>query len=185
MFSNAAGTNHLPELAETCLTKVLPAVLTNFLKKYILERFEAIAKLETLEPVRDFNLMKYSEGVRVNHSAMENWPDVDVPKDFSSYANVMQLVNDQHYTMQFHQPQRFCDDFWRVMAALEEAFGALVGANIYWTPKSTQGLAPHWDSIDAFVLQVGCETKIVKKLKEFFYKKEISKISKISYLFSL
>jgi len=118
------------------------------------ERFEAIAKLESLEPVRDFNLMKYSEGVRVNHSAMEHWPDVDVPKDFSSYANVMQLVNDQHYTMQFHQPQRFCDDFWRVMAALEEAFGALVGANIYWTPKSTQGLAPHWDSIDAFVLQL-------------------------------
>jgi len=118
------------------------------------ERFEAIAKLEKLEPVRDFNLMKYAEGVRVNHDVMENWPDVDIPATFSDYANIMQLVNDQRYTMQFHQPQRFCDDFWRVIAALEEAFGALVGANIYWTPKDTQGLAPHWDSIDAFVLQL-------------------------------
>ena len=66
----------------------------------------------------------------------------------------MQLVNDQKFTLQFHQPQRYCDDFWRIISALEETFQALVGANIYWTPKNTQGLAPHWDAIDAFVLQV-------------------------------
>ena len=80
--------------------------------------------------------------------------DVDIPANFTSFANIMQLVNDQKFTLQFHQPQRYCDDFWRIISALEETFQALVGANIYWTPKNTQGLAPHWDAIDAFVIQV-------------------------------
>lgn len=106
--------------------------------------------------------MKYANGLRENHHVMDEYPDGDVPTTFSSYANIMQLVNDQRYTLQFHQPQRFCDDFWRVISALEEAFGALVGANIYWTPKDTQGLAPHWDSIDAFVLQVYTYLYLIK-----------------------
>ena len=40
---------------------------------------------------------------------------------------------------QFHQPQRFSDDFWRLLAALERQLGCLVGANTYLTPPGTQG----------------------------------------------
>jgi hypothetical protein len=36
---------------------------------------------------------------------------------------------------------------WRVNAALEEKFGALVGANVYITPSNSQGLAPHHDDV--------------------------------------
>ncbi len=31
----------------------------------------------------------------------------------------------------------------------------MAGANAYLTPPGSQGFAPHWDDIDALVLQVG------------------------------
>lgn len=40
------------------------------------------------------------------------------------------------------------------MSALQEYFGTSVGANIYLTPSGTQGFAPHYDDIEAFVLQL-------------------------------
>ncbi len=31
----------------------------------------------------------------------------------------------------------------------------MVGSNVYFTPSGHQGFAPHWDDIEAFLLQVG------------------------------
>lgn len=41
--------------------------------------------------------------------------------------------------MQVHQPQRFNDELWRLLAALEGQLGCLVGINAYLTPAGTQG----------------------------------------------
>ena len=57
-------------------------------------------------------------------------------------------------TLQVHQPQRWCDASWRLVAALEARLGCLVGANAYLTPAASRGLAPHWDDVEVFVLQV-------------------------------
>jgi ribosomal protein L16 Arg81 hydroxylase len=40
------------------------------------------------------------------------------------------------------------------MERLECYFGSLVGANIYITPHDSQGLPPHHDDIEAFVVQL-------------------------------
>ena len=37
---------------------------------------------------------------------------------------------------------------------LQELFGTCVGSNTYLTPAGTQGFAPHYDDIEAFVLQL-------------------------------
>lgn len=37
---------------------------------------------------------------------------------------------------------------------LQEHFHCLVGANVYLTPPKSQGFAPHYDDIEAFVLQI-------------------------------
>lgn len=37
---------------------------------------------------------------------------------------------------------------------LQEYFGCFVGCNLYLTPPGSQGFAPHFDDIEAFVLQV-------------------------------
>jgi hypothetical protein len=56
------------------------------------------------------------------------------------------------FTLQCHQPQRFNDPLWQLCASLEAAFGSLVGANVYLTPPGCQGLAPHYDDVDIWVL---------------------------------
>jgi lysine-specific demethylase/histidyl-hydroxylase NO66 len=52
-------------------------------------------------------------------------------------------------------PQRFSDTLWPLMSQLETFWTSAVGCNTYLTPPSSQGFAPHWDDIDAFILQVG------------------------------
>lgn len=51
-------------------------------------------------------------------------------------------------------PQRHHDGVWYLLSALEEAFGCMVGANAYLTPAASQGFAPHYDDIDAFICQL-------------------------------
>lgn len=58
------------------------------------------------------------------------------------------------YTIQFFQPQRFSDELHCINAGFEHIFGSLAGASAYLTPANTQGLAPHFDDVDVFVLQV-------------------------------
>ncbi|KAM9355485.1 ribosomal oxygenase 1 isoform 2-T2 [Pholidichthys leucotaenia] len=51
-------------------------------------------------------------------------------------------------------PQAFSSTVWNVLSILQEQFGSMVGANIYLTPPDTQGFAPHYDDIEAFVVQL-------------------------------
>eukprot|EP00903_Cladosiphon_okamuranus_P011309 g10664.t1 len=51
-------------------------------------------------------------------------------------------------------PQKYSDPLHRLLSALEEEFGCMVGSNVYLTPPRSQGFAPHWDDIEAFLLQV-------------------------------
>ncbi|XP_068187142.1 ribosomal oxygenase 2 [Antennarius striatus] len=63
------------------------------------------------------------------------------------------LVQDKA-TIQFHQPQRFKDELWRIQEKLECFFGALVGSNVYITPQGSQGLPVHYDDVEVFILQL-------------------------------
>ena len=48
---------------------------------------------------------------------------------------------------------RYSDLLWDVQSHLETLFGCLVGSSAYLTPPNTQGLAPHHDDVDVFILQ--------------------------------
>lgn len=46
-------------------------------------------------------------------------------------------------------------DYTYILSAnLQEHFGCFVGANSYLTPPGSQGFAPHYDDIEAFILQI-------------------------------
>jgi len=60
----------------------------------------------------------------------------------------------QGNTIQFHQPQRFSKSIHQLIELFESQFKSLAGCNVYLTPEKTQGLAPHYDNIDAFVIQL-------------------------------
>uniref|UniRef100_A0A914HIU9 Bifunctional lysine-specific demethylase and histidyl-hydroxylase n=1 Tax=Globodera rostochiensis TaxID=31243 RepID=A0A914HIU9_GLORO len=57
-------------------------------------------------------------------------------------------------SVQFVRPQRHNDNIWYLCDVLQELFCSFVGANCYLTPPKSSGFAPHWDDIDAFMLQV-------------------------------
>ncbi|XP_069495358.1 gamma-aminobutyric acid receptor subunit rho-3 isoform X2 [Ambystoma mexicanum] len=72
-------------------------------------------------------------------------------------VNHMQLMKDferNKATIQFHQPQRFKDELWKIQEKLECFFGSLVGSNVYITPSESQGLPPHYDDVEVFILQL-------------------------------
>ena len=66
---------------------------------------------------------QYSEGATWRRSTMQ----------VGDLETVMKLYNES-CTIQLHQPQRWNDSLWRVIAALEKQLGCLVGANAYITP---------------------------------------------------
>lgn len=51
-------------------------------------------------------------------------------------------------------PQTYSRGLWQVNSVLQEYFHSCVGSNVYLTPPGTQGFAPHYDDIEAFVLQL-------------------------------
>jgi bifunctional lysine-specific demethylase and histidyl-hydroxylase NO66 len=46
------------------------------------------------------------------------------------------------------------DTVHALLATLEEEWGCMCGANVYLTPPGQQGFAPHYDDIEAFLLQI-------------------------------
>lgn len=68
-------------------------------------------------------------------------------------ADAVQHSFEEGGTVQFFQPQRFVDALWRINGGLEAFFSNLVGASAYLTPPGSQGLAPHHDDVEVFILQ--------------------------------
>ncbi len=56
--------------------------------------------------------------------------------------------------MQALQSQQYTSAMWLLLSQLKQYFGGLVGANCYITPVNSQGLAPHYDDVEVFVLQL-------------------------------
>ena len=52
------------------------------------------------------------------------------------------------------RPQAHIDAIHQLCFYLESFLECIVGANVYLTPPSSQGFAPHFDDIDAFICQV-------------------------------
>lgn len=103
---------------------------------------------------------KYVGGVRQTYTPDESGNESD------ESVNPEKMLQ-KGWTLQIHQPQRFNDNLWRLCASLEGSLGCLVGCNQYVTPPGKQGLAPHYDDVEIFVLQVQGE-----KIWKLYEKKE-------------
>lgn len=115
------------------------------------------APLEDLSsPQRLFKLME--DGIvplyRINMFRCIDGRTKETPPPFSSIEEVKRLFN-EGWSIQWLQPQHEHDALSTLVATLESQFGCLVGVNAYLTPGGAQGLAPHWDDVDVFVLQLG------------------------------
>ncbi|XP_068593768.1 ribosomal oxygenase 2 [Cebidichthys violaceus] len=99
---------------------------------------------EDLEYYRDVNVVRCVNGKKKS---------LNKPGRVKSGVLLKSFVQNKA-TIQFHQPQRFKDELWRIQEKLECFFGGLVGSNVYVTPQESQGLPPHYDDVEVFVLQL-------------------------------
>ncbi|EFO28064.1 hypothetical protein LOAG_00418 [Loa loa] len=93
-------------------------------------------------------------GTNVNIAVYKNQERSTLNGSGKVYPQEIQKNIKAGCSIQFTNPQSFCDNVWYYCDLLQEVFGCFVGANTYITPANTAGFAPHWDDIDAFLLQL-------------------------------
>ncbi|XP_071794845.1 ribosomal oxygenase 1-like isoform X2 [Asterias amurensis] len=102
-----------------------------------------ILKENDIQFTTHLDVTSYTDGVRETHNPVGR-AHAPVVWDFYKNGCSVRLLN----------PQSYSDAVWKFNSMLQEYFGSFVGANIYLTPAGSQGFAPHYDDIEAFVIQL-------------------------------
>lgn len=92
---------------------------------------------------KNIDITSFTNDVRETH----NPPGRALPSvvwDYYGNGCSVRMLNPQTYIPKLHT----------LNATLQEFFGCFVGSNSYLTPPNSQGFAPHYDDIEAFILQV-------------------------------
>ncbi|XP_038076046.1 ribosomal oxygenase 1-like [Patiria miniata] len=102
-----------------------------------------ILRENDLQFTTNIDVTTYTDGKRETHNPVGR-----------AHAPVVWDFYKTGCSVRFLNPQSYSDAVWKFNSMLQEYFGSFVGANIYLTPAGSQGFAPHYDDIEAFVLQL-------------------------------
>ncbi|KAI5609405.1 ribosomal oxygenase 1 [Silurus asotus] len=105
--------------------------------------FDRILRNDDVQYGVNLDVTSFTNGKRETH----NPPGRALPYsvwDFYENGCSLRMLN----------PQAFSSTVWNVLSILQEKFGSMAGANMYLTPAGTQGFAPHYDDIEAFIVQL-------------------------------
>ncbi|TRZ03892.1 hypothetical protein DNTS_030903 [Danionella cerebrum] len=80
--------------------------------------------------------------------------NADYYRGLFSTAEFDRILRNRGCSLRVLNPQAFSPTVWQVLSILQEKFGSMAGANVYLTPPGTQGFAPHFDDIEAFIIQL-------------------------------
>nr|XP_019953193.1 PREDICTED: bifunctional lysine-specific demethylase and histidyl-hydroxylase NO66-like [Paralichthys olivaceus] len=105
--------------------------------------FDRILREEDVQYGVNLDVTSYTNGKRETHNPPGRALPLTVWNFYESGCS-LRLLN----------PQAFSSTVWNVLSILQEQFGSMAGANVYLTPPGTQGFAPHYDDIEAFVVQL-------------------------------
>nr|CAD7423037.1 unnamed protein product [Timema monikensis] len=100
-------------------------------------------KTHNIQYTKNIDITSFSEGKRETHNPVGRAHPA-VVWDYYSTGCSVRLLN----------PQTYIPKLRALNATLQEYFGCFVGANSYLTPPESQGFAPHYDDIEAFILQI-------------------------------
>lgn len=111
-----------------------------------------LLKTQQLQYGTNVDVTSYTDGKRsnLNHNGKEGTAEPQV----ASASTVMRRFEREGCSVRILHPQRWVEPVYKLLSFLEDELRSPVGCNAYLTPASSQGFAPHWDDIDAFVLQV-------------------------------
>lgn len=104
---------------------------------------DKILREENIQFSTNLDVTTFTNGQRETHNPVGRaFPSV--VWDFYQNGCSVRLLN----------PQTYSRNVWKLLSVLQEYFNCCVGANVYLTPPGTQGFAPHYDDIEAFILQL-------------------------------
>lgn len=161
--NNVAKMNSVSEGLKVFAWLLAPISVDDFYSKY----WERNACLVRRQQASYFNNLISFEAI--DQMLLKNHVEFTKNIDVTSYTNgVRKTLNPdgralppvvwEHYgngcSIRLLNPQTFLQPLYRLNATLQEYFHCLVGANAYLTPPNSQGFAPHYDDIEAFVLQI-------------------------------
>lgn len=99
-------------------------------------------RTENIQFTKNIDITSYVDGQRQTHNP-EGRAHPHLVWDFYLNGCSVRLLNPQTYVSKLHL----------LNATMQEFFNSFVGANAYLTPPDSQGFAPHYDDIEAFILQ--------------------------------
>ena len=97
----------------------------------------------------EVDITSYKDGVR---STLSN--SAEYRNKTAKLEQIDSFMKDQGCSVRLLCPQKHSEKMWKLLGGMEDYFGMGAGCNVYWTPSKTQGFAPHYDDIEAFVIQV-------------------------------
>lgn len=165
------GLNDLADLttgsiskAKETLSKLLnPIKLELFFDKYwekeplLIKRnapkyFEELMSIKTVDQILRNNNLEFTKNIDVT-SYVDGVRETHNPDGRALPPSVWEFY-EQGCSLRLLDPHTYIPNIYKLCAILQELFHSRAGANVYLTPKSSQGFAPHYDDIEAFVLQV-------------------------------
>eukprot|EP00854_Cymbomonas_tetramitiformis_P033925 gene33925-43836_t len=113
------------------------------------DHIDSLLKETKLEYGTNIDVVNYKRGVRSTHNSNKDGSNHIADRD-----SVWDNFDNGDCSLRVLHPQRWVQSVWKLIAMLEKRFQCCVGCNCYLTPKGSQGFSPHYDDIDAFVLQL-------------------------------
>lgn len=107
------------------------------------EQIDEVLRNNIIEFSKNIDVTSYKNGVRETHN----------PEGRAMPSQIWNLY-DEGCSIRFLNPQTYIPALHELNASMQEFFHSFVGANLYLTPPNNQGFAPHYDDIEAFVLQI-------------------------------
>ncbi|XP_052740906.1 bifunctional lysine-specific demethylase and histidyl-hydroxylase NO66 [Bicyclus anynana] len=105
-------------------------------------KIDSMLRNENIQYTKNIDITSYVDKKRETHNP-EGRAHPHIVWDFYLNGCSIRLLNPQTYMSKLHL----------LNATLQEFFHSFVGANAYLTPPDSQGFAPHYDDIEAFILQ--------------------------------
>ncbi|KAL5008323.1 hypothetical protein ScPMuIL_013904 [Solemya velum] len=104
---------------------------------------DRILRKEHLNFTENIDVVSYTDGKRETHNPFGR-----------AYAPVVWDYYQNGCSVRVLNPQTYSRNVWKLLSVLQEFLHCCCGANVYLTPPGTQGFAPHYDDIEAFILQL-------------------------------
>ena len=123
----------------------LPPCLGQSGPLFSIDGFKALVDTGALTFEQDLDVTLYKDEKRLTLQG-SGVPD---PADVWS-----QRMQQEGCSLRLRCPQAHLPPVHALCASLEDFFSTFVGSNAYLTPSGSQGFAPHYDDIEAFILQL-------------------------------